>query len=216
MTGGSVARRPASWAAAVLAAGSVMLLGVAVTGQQSVSPRRVAAEPADADPPVTSPAADSAVPTRSQPLRIEIPAIGVSSPLVELGLDTGGALQVPRDFELAGWYQLGPTPGERGPAVIAGHVDSAQDGPAVFFRLSELAPGDRVEVPRADGQTAVFALTRIEQYPKDSFPTIEVYGDTAGAALRLITCGGSFDEDTGHYRDNVVAYADLVDVRRPS
>ncbi|CAN5769296.1 hypothetical protein BH23ACT2_BH23ACT2_21190 [soil metagenome] len=69
---------------------------------------------------------------------------------------------------------------------------------------------------RADGQTAVFALTRIEQYPKDSFPTIEVYGDTAGAALRLITCGGSFDEDTGHHRDNVVAYADLVDVRRPS
>ena len=222
-----------SAASGLLAAAGVALIAVAVAGQQSVPPLSAVAapqpaaavaapQPAAAGPspsplagatrtPAASPGRDSAALPRSRPTSIEIPAIGVSSSLVELGLTAGGALQVPQDFDLAGWYQLGPTPGERGPAVIAGHVDSAKDGPAVFFRLTELTPGDQVEVHRADGQIAVFAVTRIERYPKDAFPTAEVYGNTPDAALRLITCGGSFDRDTGHYRDNVVAYADLVD-----
>ncbi|MDN5751557.1 MAG: class F sortase [Pseudonocardia sp.] len=124
-----------------------------------------------------------------------------------------GSLEVPRDYALAGWYRPGPTPGEAGPAVVVGHVDSAADGPAVFFRLGELRPGAEVLVERADGRTAVFAVDRAARYPKDEFPTREVYGPTDHAALRLITCGGDFDAASGHYRDNIVAFARLVDVR---
>lgn len=149
----------------------------------------------------------------SRPLGIEIPAISLSTSLVRLGLTADRELQVPQDFDRAGWYTLGPTPGQRGPAIIAGHVDSAKDGPAVFFRLGELTAGDEVEVSRLDGRTAVFAVAKVEQYPKDAFPTADVYANTPGAALRLITCGGSFDGGTGHYRDNVVVYADMIAVR---
>lgn len=100
-------------------------------------------------------------------------------------------------------------------AVLADHVDSRAGGPAVFFRLGELTVGDEVLIGRADGSTAVFAVERVARYPKDAFPTLEVYGDTDHAALRLITCGGAFDRATGHYVDNVVAFARLTDVRRP-
>lgn len=218
--------------ARVLAAASVALIGVAAASQDSApatpAPNHpAAAQPTHAHPqgpagqPPPTPAADlprsstpgQAVLVGSPPLRLEIPAIGVSTSLVELGLTADGELQVPVDFDLAGWYQHGPTPGKRGPAVIAGHVDSVKDGPAVFFRLAELSAGVEVEVSRADGRTAVFAVARVEQHPKADFPTAAVYGNTAGSTLRLITCGGSFDRGTGHYRDNIVAYADLVDVR---
>lgn len=217
-------RRSASVVAAVLlAAVGVTLIGAALAGQEAAptTPGIPALAAGRADGSVgqavlAGQAASSARPAvlaGSRPLSLEIPVIGVATSLVELGLTTDGALQVPSDVALAGWYGLGPTPGERGPAVIAGHVDSAADGPAVFFRLAELAAGDEVEVSRVDGQVAIFSVTRVEQYPKDAFPTEKVYGNTQGAALRLITCGGGFDGDTGHYRDNVVAHADLIGVR---
>ena len=148
------------------------------------------------------PAAPTAVPTR-----VRVPAIGVDSSLVDLGLDAAGALEAPADFALAGWYADGPVPGDVGPAVVAGHVDSHR-GPAVFFRLDELVPGDEVLVDRSDGTTARFLVTRVERHPKTAFPTDAVYGPTADAQLRLVTCGGDFDRSARSYEDNVVVFAE--------
>jgi hypothetical protein len=144
----------------------------------------------------------------SLPIRVRIPAIGVDSPLGRLGVDAAGALVPPTDFARAGWFAAGPVPGDIGPAVIAGHVDS-RDGPAVFFRLADLAAGDEILVERADGTTARFTVSRTARYPKDGFPTEEVYGPTPRAELRLITCGGEFDADRRSYRDNIVVTAVL-------
>jgi hypothetical protein len=140
------------------------------------------------------------------PLRVRVPAAGVDSGLVDLGLDAAGALEVPADPALAGWYAQGPVPGDVGPAVIAGHVDS-RDGPAVFSRLRDLSAGDEVLVDRSDGTTARFTVDRVERHPKDAFPTDAVYGPTADAQLRLVTCGGDFDHSAGSYEDNVVVFA---------
>ena len=134
-----------------------------------------------------------------------------TGPLLRLGLDARGALEVPPDATTAGWFTLGPTPGAAGPAVIAAHVDY-QGVPGVFHRLRDLVPGDEISVTRADGTTAVFSTYSVEHYPKSEFPSDRVYGDTADPELRLITCGGVFDASTGHYRDNVVAYARMVRV----
>jgi sortase (surface protein transpeptidase) len=144
---------------------------------------------------------------RPAPVGIEIPAIGVRARLVPLGLNADGTLEVPTRFGDAGWWAGGPRPGERGPAVIAGHVDS-RTGPAVFYRLSELRAGDRISVVRRDGSRVRFVVRRSERYPKARFPTARVYGRTAGATLRLITCSGTFDRSSGHYLDNTVVYAD--------
>lgn len=142
----------------------------------------------------------------ADPVRIDIPAIGVSSALVSLGLAAAGTMQVPADYQQAGWYTGGPRPGEDGPAVIAGHVDSTT-GPAVFFRLRDLRPGDEVRVTRADGSTVRFLVDRLEQYPKATFPTAAVFGPTPRPALRLVTCSGAFDESRHSYLQNLVAFA---------
>ena len=141
------------------------------------------------------------------PVRITIPKIQVSSSLERLGRDRHGAVEVP-SFHAAGWYALGPRPGDAGSAVILGHVDSKR-GPAVFFRLRELRPGDLVEVGRSDGSTVRFVVQRTAQYLKKQFPTDEVYFPTLTPELRLITCGGSFDDTTGHYRSNIIVFAKL-------
>ncbi|MDP9435388.1 MAG: class F sortase, partial [Actinomycetota bacterium] len=148
---------------------------------------------------------------RSRPLTLSVPSIGVrDSALIDLGKEADGSLEVPEDYGQAGWFSPGPAPGQFGPAVIAGHVDS-KDGPGIFYRLGELRPGATVTVTRADGSTARFQVDKVERYPKDRFPTVAVYGDTTHRAeLRLITCGGEFDRSTGHYVDNVVAYAHLL------
>jgi hypothetical protein len=143
------------------------------------------------------------------PVRIRIPAIGVDSALIALGLAADATLQVPVDGSVAGWFTGSPTPGEHGPAVIAAHVDW-NHAPGVFFHLRDLEPGAEVAVDRADGTTARFEVLEVEQYPKDAFPTERVYGDIDHAGLRLITCGGSFDRAARSYRDNVVVYAGLV------
>jgi LPXTG-site transpeptidase (sortase) family protein len=115
-------------------------------------------------------------------------------------------LQAPPAPDVAGWFVHGALPGEPGPAVIAGHVDS-RTGPAVFSRLDRLVPGDRVEVGRSDGQVFAYRVTTVETVPKDAFPTARVYGPTPGPELRLITCGGVFDRHSSHYRDNVIVTA---------
>jgi sortase (surface protein transpeptidase) len=141
------------------------------------------------------------------PTGVAIPAIGVrATSLIPLELMGNGELEAPEDFGDTGWYAAGTVPGEPGPAVIAAHVDS-RDGPAVFFRLRELKAGDEVRVPRSDGSTVSFTVTGVERYPKNAFPTQKVHGPTPDRALRLITCGGSFDHAKRSYRDNVVVYA---------
>lgn len=144
------------------------------------------------------------------PVRLQVPAIGVDSDLMELGLLGDGTLEVPPTGFPAGWFTGAPTPGELGPAVIAGHVDWAGE-PGVFFDLDKLAAGDEITVARADGSTARFRVDRVERFAKDAFPTALVYGDIDHAGLRLITCGGDFDRQARSYEDNVVAFATLVE-----
>ncbi len=144
----------------------------------------------------------------NQPDRIVVPAVGINAPIVNLGRLADGTMQVPSDFGVAGWYDEGPAPGEPGPAVIIGHVDSTT-GPAVFWRLSELRPGDRVTVSSAQG-TETFAVTLIQSVAKDAFPTARVFGPVSDSELRLITCGGPFDRATGHYLDNTVVFASQI------
>ena len=143
------------------------------------------------------------------PVRLQIPAIAVSTPLVRLGRLPDGSIEVPHDWNTAGWYDRGPRPGQPGPAVILGHVDS-KTGPAVFFRLRVLRPRDVVRVGLADGRILVFRVQRVERYPKDKFPTEAVYLPTLNRELRLITCGGEFDYAARSYRDNIVVYATLA------
>jgi len=148
--------------------------------------------------------------SRSVPVTLEIPTIDVRSNLQSLGLEEGGGLETPAGdrYDEAGWYRHSPTPGSMGPAIILGHVDS-YEGPSVFFRLGELTAGDKVTITRADDSIARFIVDSVHSYPKHRFPTDEVYGDIDHAGLRLITCGGIFDEGTGHYEDNIVVYARL-------
>ncbi|PXY29289.1 class F sortase [Prauserella sp. PE36] len=158
----------------------------------------------------SAPSAASAQPDvqAAAPVRLRIPDIGVDAPVAPLDVGEDNVLPAPDTNEGTGWWRGGPEPGERGPAVIAGHVDSYQ-GPAVFFRIAELEPGQRIHVDRSDGTTAVFVTTRLERHAKDAFPTEVVYGDTPGAELRLITCGGEFDTADRRYLDNIIVYAML-------
>jgi sortase (surface protein transpeptidase) len=149
----------------------------------------------------------------SEPVALDIPAIAVHSTLQYLGLTPNGELEVPAPgphYNEAAWYKHSPTPGSLGPAIISGHIDSARDGPSVFFRLGDLRPGDAVMVTRADGLIAEFRVDQVRLHSKDEFPTQLVYGDTDHAALRLLTCGGPFDRATGHYVDNVIVFGSLV------
>jgi sortase (surface protein transpeptidase) len=145
----------------------------------------------------------------SPPVRVEIPAIGVSSPLVRLGLNRDRTMEVPDDFQVAGWFTGGPEPGQLGPAVIAGHVDS-RTGPAVFHRLHEVRPGDELRVVRADHLVVRFEVDSLARYAKQALPTEAVYGATTAPVLRLITCAGSFDQASRSYRDNLVVSATRV------
>lgn len=148
----------------------------------------------------------------SNPTSLVVPAIGISSSITQLGLKADGSIEVPplSRHSPAGWYRLSPTPGEQGTSIMLGHIDSAAYGPAVFFRLGALHPGDEIDVHRADGITAVFRIDRVAQYPKKAFPSQLVYGTTPYPSLRLITCGGHFDRAAHSYQDNVVVYATLT------
>jgi hypothetical protein len=153
---------------------------------------------------------------RSEPVRVAIPAIGVHSKLLHLGVTADGTIAVPSlDTEagLAAWYKYSATPGQIGTSIIEGHVDNLQ-GPAVFFRLGALRPGDAIDVTLADGITAVFRVTGVRQFLKSGFPADTVYGPARYAALRLITCGGAFDYSTGHYLSSTVVFAALSSTLR--
>jgi Sortase domain len=145
-----------------------------------------------------------------RPASIWINSISTGSDLIDLGLQPDGVLEVPVDFGVAGWWKGGPRPGDPGPAVITGHLDST-NGPGVFAKLGRVKPGDEVTVRRNDGQKLTFAVTRIDRYPKRAFPTRNVYAGTDAAELRIITCGGTFDKSLGSYNDNIVVFAKLID-----
>jgi LPXTG-site transpeptidase (sortase) family protein len=149
--------------------------------------------------------------TRSVPVSIRIPGISVSAPVMEVGKDADGTVQVPPldAHNLTGWYRYGPTPGQRGPAVILGHVDSLT-GISVFYYLKDLHAGDKVYVTLADGKVAPFVVDGVQKVAKDAFPTAAIYGKAGYPSLRLITCGGAFDQATGHYVDNIIVYAHLI------
>ncbi|MFE6331645.1 class F sortase [Streptomyces sp. NPDC057798] len=196
-------------AAPALLVTGALLVAVGVGEQQPAPPVLTAPSSGTPSDPVPS-SADSGtdVLPASEPVRLTIPGIAVSTSLERLGLNRDRVMQTPRDPDKAGWYRLGPAPGSRGPAVIAGHV-TWNGARSVFFRLAELQPGARVEVLRADGTTAVFTVTRTAQYPKDRFPSIDVYRNLDHAGLRLITCAGDYSPEDRRYADNIVVYARL-------
>jgi hypothetical protein len=178
----------------------------AISLAPAVSPAVPAAQPPAG---TVGPPAPSTAPSASLPVSVSIPTLGVTAELVRLGLEADGTMQVPTGASRAGWYELGPIPGELGPAVLAGHVDWAGQ-PGVFQRIGELTQGDQIEIRNQDGDVTTFRVDHVDAYPKHSFPTDAVYGDLDHAGLRLITCGGEFDPRSGHYADNVIVFASLV------
>jgi len=198
---------------AVVVAALLLLAGCAAGGGRGAEPLPAAAAQTTGSTAAGVDAARGFHSTRGYratpvPVRIEIPAIGVTSSLDRLGRAPDKTVQVPSRWEVAGWFAPGTRPGDPGSAVILGHVDS-RSGPAVFYRLRELRRGDLVEVARADGSTVRFVVQRTEQYDKRRFPTDEVYYPTLTPALRLVTCGGEFDATAGHYRSNIIVFATL-------
>ncbi len=185
------------------------------TNRRAPSPTTTA--PRTPAPPVST----GPVVARSRPMSITIPAIGVASKLLTLGVNPDGTIEVPPlndtpATDQAAWFKYSPTPGQLGASVIEGHIDSVYQGPSVFFRLGALRPGDRVEVTLADGVVAVFAVDGVRQFAKSSFPTSLLYGDPGKATLRLVTCGGSFDAATHQYLSNIIVSAHLVSAHRGS
>jgi sortase (surface protein transpeptidase) len=138
---------------------------------------------------------------------LRIPTLNVDAPLTHLGVAPDRTIEVPTDFAVPGWFDQGPRPGQPGPAVILGHVDS-KAGPAVFYRLSRLPVGAEVLVDRADGSTVTFRVRSTQHVAKTAFPTDLVYAPTLEPSLRLVTCGGAFDHTRSSYVDNVIVYAD--------
>lgn len=206
-------------AAAVIVAGGGAFVAAATTsadGQDAPRPSSSAVlpipTPTSSDPFAADGLQDPSVPDADVdtglPTRIAVPRIGVDSSLEHLGLGAAGELEPPVDFDLAGWYSAGVVPGRIGPAIIAGHVDSAA-GPAVFARIGELAPGDEVLVTMSSGAVLTFVVSDATQSAKSAFPTSDVYSNVPRPELRLITCAGSFDRSIGHYTDNLIVFAAL-------
>ena len=166
-------------------------------------------EPGQTPGTLTHSPAPAAAAATGDPVSLTIDALGVRAGLDRVQLDPRGEIQPPQRWQVPGWYAGGPVPGERGPAVVLGHVDSP-DGPAVFARLDELRPGDRVEVALANGSTVVFLVDRSISVSQQAFPTAEVYGPTPDAQLRLITCDGPYDRAAGRYLHNLVVFATLA------
>jgi sortase (surface protein transpeptidase) len=151
---------------------------------------------------------------RSRPIKITIPSLGVNTKVGTLGLQPDHQVMVPTNTRVVGWYKDGPPPGQIGSAVILGHVDSTQ-GPGAFFALKSMKAGARINLVLADGAVTVFAVTKVVQYSKSSFPDRLVYGSNGTRALQLVTCGGTFDHATGHYESNIVVFSHLVSATKP-
>ncbi|MEU3477033.1 class F sortase [Streptomyces sp. NPDC033754] len=205
-----MSNRSKGWGIAVAACVGLWLVQ---NGSQDITPPvPSAAQAFAAGPSVHTDAAADPLPP-SAPVRLRIPETDVDTPMMRLGLAANGTLDVPPagDRNLAGWYGDGITPGAKGAAIVAGHVDNAR-GPAVFYTLGALKKGHRIEVDRQDGRTAVFTVDAVEVYANEEFPDKKVYGETDRAEIRVITCGGGFSKKNG-YQGNVVAFGHLIGVR---
>ncbi|GAA2415479.1 class F sortase [Actinomadura vinacea] len=200
------------------AAAGVLLSGLLLTacggGDDGVAPPSSPAAAGSPSPSAARTATRDAAPmSESLPETIKIGKIGVSAPVSQIGLRPDGRIEEPplSRPNLTGWYKEGVTPGEAGPAVILGHVDANKKA-AVFYRLKELKPGDLIQVVRQDGSTATFAVQRLQSVDKNAFPHQKVFGEEIDySSLRLVTCGGAFDTSTGHYKNNLITYAKLVE-----
>jgi hypothetical protein len=185
----------------------------AALGTTAVVCSAIAAATPAPPPPAPPPAAEASFRSvRSyadvaEPVRLRIPTLKIDAPLTHLGVAPDRTIEVPTDFAVPGWFDQGPRPGQPGPAVILGHVDS-KAGPAVFYGLNRLAVGAEVFVDRADGSTVEFRVRGTQHVAKTAFPTDLVYAPTLEPALRLVTCGGQFDRTRSSYLDNVIVYAD--------
>jgi Sortase domain len=198
--------RLAGLTAILLITGGIAAVGITFLSQQH------APQPSAAASGAVGPVGQGPSLPRSVPVSVDIPAIGVTSRLLHLGLNADGTIQVPSlvtSASEAAWYKYSATPGQIGASVIEGHVDSYH-GAAVFYRLGALRPGDTIDVTLADGTTAIFRVTGVRQYAKSNFPAKAIYSAPNYAALRLITCGGVFDYATGHYLSSTVVFASLT------
>jgi Sortase domain len=187
-------------------AGLVLVMGLA-SGCNKPTGRHVAVPPPEsAQPEFTS---STTYETVAPPVHLRIRALHVDTKIIDLGLQKDGSVEVPESTAVAGWYDGGPRPGQPGPAVILGHVDS-RSGPGIFIDLYKVKPGTLVQVDRADGTSGTFRITRVSRVSKNRFPTDLVYAPTLDPTLRLVTCGGSFDPAKRSYRDNVIAFAEAA------
>lgn len=217
-------RTAATTVAIILALGGTTAVVVGYANRQTPPPHPSAAAagqitPSTAPTPRSTPRTTATPTRRAQPsdatlfarlpIAISIPTIGVQSPIVDLGLNTDGTVEVPNSFQLAGWYKYGVEPGQDGPSVYLGHVDSVS-GPGIFYRLGALRPGAHVVIQRADHRLVTYVITGVRQYSKTAFPTLDVYANTSVPTIRLVTCGGTFDSATHHYLSNIVAYGQLA------
>jgi sortase (surface protein transpeptidase) len=216
---GAAAVKPAG--AAPEPAAQVTNATIAPTTDTAVKPTDSTIPPATIAPPPTIPieealaAAVASVPPPHRPERVHIASIGVDATIIDLGLNPDRTLEVPEDIRLTGWWTGRSVPGEEGPSIVVGHVDSAAAGPGVFWRLRELDIGDVIHIERSDGSISEFRVIETELVLKDEFPTEKVYGSTEGSQLRLITCGGSFDRSARSYLGNVIVYAEHVGTTQP-
>jgi len=202
----------------LLGGGTAVAVGILDQDAAPTSPTAGASAPSPSTTAGALPAPETTTPSeapepRIPPTELSIPAIDVQSAVTRVGLNPDGTLEVPQpgpDYDKAAWYEGSPAPGQTGPTVIEGHVDSAENGPSVFYDLGELAAGDTVDITREDGSVVTFEVYDVQAFPKDEFPTLDVYGNTEGPELRLITCGGEFNSDSGHYVNNTVVFARQV------
>jgi LPXTG-site transpeptidase (sortase) family protein len=221
MSRGQHRKRGRGWialaAVPVLLAGGGFLIARAATDKPQQPPLAAQSIPASVPttpPPSPSPPLKKKAAARlavSKPVRLVIPAISVNAPVESLGLNPDKTVQVPAlgEHNLAGWYDGSVTPGQAGPSVILGHVDNYQ-GASVFFNLKNLKKGDAVSVTLANGKTVKFSVDGVQQTAKAAFPSVKVYGKTSYPALRLVTCGGTFDSATGSYQSSVIVYAHMI------
>ncbi len=205
---------PRPSAAVLLGAGALAVVLAGCSDAPRAAAPATAASPASSASPSAAPepafTAVREVARASLPVRVRIPSLGVDAPVGPVGKAADGTVEVPTRWEDVGWYDGGARPGEDGPAVLLGHVDS-KAGPAVFARLPQAPPGTVVEVVGDDGAVTRWQVERTDQHPKTRFPTEAVYLPGLRPELRLVTCGGAFDRTTGHYVDNVVVYASPVE-----
>lgn len=186
------------------------LSGIGIFGSQIIrghklEPLKTFSSPA----PVKAATATQPLP-RSEPTHISVPSVGIDAPVRSVGRDSSGGIEMPPVLDwTTGWYKYSPTPGQIGPAIIVGHVDTYK-GISVFWRLRDVKQGDIINVTRADGKTAKFRVMALKQFNQSNFPTDEVYGNIKYPGLRLITCGGAFNKQTASYTQNTVVYAFMI------